>query len=1356
MPVDNNQRWSALHRLCSISEDERRRTLRLHTEAGFSRGDERVQLRAALDQELAAIARHELRSEVARNPRAAARMFERIRGFRELCEDSPAFANYINGYLYFGVRFAAGRLITHYGRTADAVAAWNTVPLQLPPPPRCEVLENHTALKARVEDYLALPSDGHVAPALDFLDDYVQYPGELEDFELWLRGLKTEGSTYRFENIVLGIYEWSKARYEYHLNLQASLGTEQQSFMHRFIEGKMIPGRWQALHPLAARFGVYDLYLLSRLLRADVSSRAEVRYAKRSWLMYLAESRLGDGSLRFDPDLLRKIEEVLRAVFDFACDLVQNAVALVERAQTENETGVSQAHDAQCRKPWREIYDEELEEIARQRRERGYRPEKTNLKVQSEAETSAGYWSRRVRTGQHVPNLIGIAFSGGGIRSATFGLGVLQGLKELDLLRGVDYISTVSGGGYIGAWLVGNVRRTHYWLSRLTSWDKSVEHLRKYSRYLAPRVGVLSADSWVIWSTWARNAFLIQLTAITTLACLFALVLVSRQLFDRFGPSPWAATAILIVLVALGMFHLVRLGDRQSRKETQHRREVLLAWFGSFLTASLLWHVATEAEAFSALLTSAYTWWDSWLLLALAGCFFAFSLRSIWPSHAASSGLKVLRTAGSIGIAAVTFGTLYLCTCGILWFFGELKSSPAFADGWVAFALGPSLVLLTATLAIALSIGLTGWSSEDWRREWWTRYGSWLAMHAAAFLAFGAAAVFGPALIAYLFSLSLNSIKWGALLTWLGSVVAGIVAGNSTKTKGGVASSRAMEVIARIGGIAFIAGTLVLVATLLQTLMAQVFLNNPSGWQSNLDALTQPYSPWPLQTFAALLIASLVFSWRFNLNVFGLNQFYRNRLVRCYLGATRWTPGLRQPHGFIGFDDADDLSMASLRHAVTQDNTRPLGFRGPFPIVNCSLNLGGSSDLRVHTRQSASFFITPLAAGADRKRVGFAPVAESKGFANRVTLGQAISVSGAAANPNMGFNTSPVVAVLLTMFNVRLGWWFPNPRKRSWQQESPPLSLYYMGRELFGLADETAQFVNVSDGGHFENLGIYELIRRRTKIIIASDGECDGGLDFGSLGKVIRMCETDFGATIDIDVSSIRKDSESGHSRSHCAVGQITYSNGSLGYLIYLKASLTGDEDTGVRQYHSAHPDFPHQSTGNQFYSEDQFEAYRRLGYHATLSSFRGCEHGANLLTVAQQLYDQWAPTAASTDKFLRHTQLLDSIWQRLRNTPTLGVLQRELLAEVPVPRATPLSDEEHAACLELLQLMENVLVDLRLDLYWEHPDNRGWAMLFTRWARSQTLRLTWDRSRDIFGIRFEYFCRERLGFRARGPVTRV
>src|SRR5258705_485130 len=116
------------------------------------------------------------------------------------------------------------------------------------------------------------------------------------------------------------------------------------------------------------------------------------------------------------------------------------------------------------------------------------------------------------------------------------------------------------------------------------------------------------------------------------------------------------------------------------------------------------------------------------------------------------------------------------------------------------------------------------------------------------------------------------------------------------------------------------------------------------------------------------------------------------------------------------------------------------------------------------------------------------------------TLGQAISVSGAAASPNMGYHTSPVVAFLLTVFNVRLGWWFPNPRTDT-NIPSPRFNLRYLFAELFGDANDKSPFLMISDGGHFENLAAYELIRRRCRGIVISEAEGDPTPPLGGLGK---------------------------------------------------------------------------------------------------------------------------------------------------------------------------------------------------------------------------------------------------------------
>lgn len=317
--------------------------------------------------------------------------------------------------------------------------------------------------------------------------------------------------------------------------------------------------------------------------------------------------------------------------------------------------------------------------------------------------------------------------------------------------------------------------------------------------------------------------------------------------------------------------------------------------------------------------------------------------------------------------------------------------------------------------------------------------------------------------------------------------------------------------------------------------------------------------------------------------------------------------------------------------------------------------------------------------------------------------------------------------------------------------------------ELFGVADEKSWFVNVSDGGHFENLGVYELIRRRCKVIIVCDAECDELLQFGSLGNLVRLCETDFGAKIQIDVSSIRRQKD-GFSLSHCTIGHVFYSNGSMGYIIYLKSSMTGDEEVGVTQYRSVHPSFPHETTADQFFSEDQFESYRQLGLHVVQHSLRGTQPGDHPAAIAEKLADVLVPAGCSSEAFVKHTKTLDGIWERFRANPELHSFFEELMrmtlsapeTEARIFRGGETEKEETIIGLEMIQLMENVYLDLRLDDFWTHPDNRGWAILFMRWARSPRFRAIWQKTRRTVGIRFEYFCEARLGLSRDNPIVRV
>jgi hypothetical protein len=206
----------------------------------------------------------------------------------------------------------------------------------------------------------------------------------------------------------------------------------------------------------------------------------------------------------------------------------------------------------------------------------------------------------------------------------------------------------------------------------------------------------------------------------------------------------------------------------------------------------------------------------------------------------------------------------------------------------------------------------------------------------------------------------------------------------------------------------------------------------------------------------------------------------------------------------------------------------------------------------------------------------------------------------------MGYHTSAALSALMSVFNVRLGRWCGNPRHpKAWRKASPRFGGLALLKEVFGQLNSRASFLNISDGGHFENLGIYELVRRRCHVVVAVDAGCDPDAQFEDLANAVRKCWTDFGTRIEIDLAALRHQGTTKRSQSHFAVGCIRYQNAPQpGVLIYIKATLTGDESSDVKEYAAAHSRFPNESTGDQFFDENQFESYRELGRHIGLRVF--------------------------------------------------------------------------------------------------------------------------------------------------------
>jgi len=284
-------------------------------------------------------------------------------------------------------------------------------------------------------------------------------------------------------------------------------------------------------------------------------------------------------------------------------------------------------------------------------------------------------------------------------------------------------------------------------------------------------------------------------------------------------------------------------------------------------------------------------------------------------------------------------------------------------------------------------------------------------------------------------------------------------------------------------------------------------------------------------------------------------------------------------------------------------------------VVNTSLNLVGGDKLAWQQRKAEPFSVSPLHSGCFR--LGYR---RSRSYGGRdtggISIGTAAAISGAAASSNMGYyTTSPIISLLLTLFNVRLGWWLGNPGpagRDTYHLNKPKYSVSPVVHEAFGLTNDSYKYVYLTDGGHFENLGLYEMVLRRCRLIVVSDGAQDAEYRFGDLGNAIRKIRIDLGVPIEFPCLDIHgwERSQAGKKGMYWAVARVRYScvdavraeggGGPApapdGVLIYVKPALYGDEPRDVLEYRESFPAFPHQSTGDQFFDEPQFESYRALG----------------------------------------------------------------------------------------------------------------------------------------------------------------
>ncbi|MSV28030.1 MAG: hypothetical protein EXQ52_04695 [Bryobacterales bacterium] len=1012
--------------------------------------------------------------------------------------------------------------------------------------------------------------------------------------------------------------------------------------------------------------------------------------------------------------------------------------------------------------PFETVLADELNEIerSRERRRERYIPEPP-------ATDAAALRQARDR------QLVGLAFSGGGIRSVTFSLGVLQALAKLKILPWVDYLSTVSGGGYIGSFLSAWILRSGKLedvRKRLATDDppnsggwNPVDFLRQYSNYLTPRVGFFSADTWTLIAIYFRNLFLnlILLLSSLSIALLLPRFLLKAVQMEKYFSNIWGAASVLSAFSSVGLslaaVAVVTItANFRSFQDTNS--SAAKRWYTG---AGAVQSLVVVPFCLTALIeTASLRPIDELGRSNMGGLFLIWTL-------SASAFFGVLKLFGKFEMSGRPrrIRVLLAILVPALFYGGGRVLLLRFAD-WLEFnpfhlaTLLPPATILWFSLTAVLHIGLMGTFFPEDRREWWSRIVAWLLLYSFSWLVMFGIALYGPLIVGWAVREAQGWLAAGSA-AWLATTLSGVATARGKDT-GKAISKSLLEWLTAAAPYVFVAGILVAVAHGLQVLLQEVPVKE--GIRS-FEAMNEAYwrsmylvdNVWLCVWFATLVAIAILFSWTVDVNEFSLHHFYRNRLVRCYLGASIKD---RKPQPVTGFA-ADDFPLADL------SPSGPRAYSGPLPLINACLNLESGSQLMWQERMAASYVFTPRHSGFEIGPAYYRPTGEAG--REGVSVGTAVAISGAAASPNMGYHSSKAMAFLLTVFNVRLGWWMGNAANgRTWFKTSPPFALRYLTGELLGMADQTSPYVYLSDGGHFENLPLYELVRRRCRYIIACDAEEDPALAFEGLGNAIRKCRTDFGVDIEMNLDALRLLDGGRQTRWHCAVGKIHYEwvdpEAVPGTIIYLKPTLTGDESTDIRNYASVHPDFPQQSTADQWFDESQFESYRKLGSHAAEKVFerasdRKIEDGPEAFFVA--LREVWYPPSTADEELrAKHGAALSEIFDSLRSNPDLKFMDKQIYPEwkhltagAPDPTPSPAwLPHEHSQlragfyfCNSLIQLMEGVYQDLHLEREFDHPENRGWMNLFSHWCWSGVFRATWAVSASTYGMRFQSFVRRHL-----------
>ena len=820
----------------------------------------------------------------------------------------------------------------------------------------------------------------------------------------------------------------------------------------------------------------------------------------------------------------------------------------------------------------------------------------------------------------------GLALSGGGIRSATFCLGVLQALAKAKfshsnakakdtkttLLARFDFLSTVSGGGYVGSFFSALFRPRSRVIDPKTgipeiispelaakdayralqndppgrmagavaadSADPPLRWLRENGRYLAPNgPGDLLYDVTIA----VRNLISVHYVAGITLLTLFLLAFSFR--FLSVG-----LTGEYLLPIEMAM---------QPDDATMHGAIWWSPWFLAAAGWILLLVLPIGAAYWYRLDTPVVSW--NWVRNL------ATSVPALVAMMMAGVGSFVFITATSKTVVPVF--------------------APPTGDGEM-------LALLLFNIMLCMSVVIYFWlarhdqmPSREFRSNA-TRTLSWHIGGVLLVLAFAAIETGGQTLYLWMRTAETSVPTVASIAAGMTAMIALIRTFSPALAqpgKGGLLTRIPLDMILGIVGIVLL--TMILITW--HALASYFFLGDftlpaATGRPLILLAFCEPsWGSIATPTQFLLLIGKL--PWQFTsvcivatfsagvflgfVNLSSLQTMYSARLSRAYLGASnrsRFASG-NDTLKNVTEPDADD----DFTHAAYFDDQN----LGPAHIINVTINAttGSGDALTQRDRQGLPMAITPdgiLVEGVPWLKNDMA----------LLKIGQWIGISGAAFSTGIGRGTSLGKALVLGLTNVRLGWWWQagqNDRKAIfplWRNQA------YLLRELRAsfMGKDGAHWY-LSDGGHFENTAVFELLRRRLDVVVCCDCGADPDYEFEDLANLMRLARIDFAADFtpvspaqtpllsaraaDIApyfaMNAADLAASAGNDNKCALLYRVTYKNSAQEtLLIVLKPRLIKDAPLDIVQYHSGHPDFPQQSTIDQFFDEAQWESYRKLG----------------------------------------------------------------------------------------------------------------------------------------------------------------